>query len=126
MKSTSTGNTLSIARINIIEPKTKEQDEQYQDYINKLGLTTPGEKFVLLTILSFDWRRLKILEEIRSIRQTGSLIDFYISFRAPRVITNYSVSSPYDNTGWTEEYSKSLEKRMWYVYHKLESYTDAY
>jgi chromosomal replication initiation ATPase DnaA len=109
----------------MLKPKNKKQQQELDRYIQHLGLTTKGEIFILNCVLFLDWSRQKIVQSIEKIKEDndGKSISFKITMRAPSTTTHYSTSNPYNEIGWIEEYSKSLEKRMFHVYHQMDYYT---
>lgn len=110
----------------MIKPKNKKQQKELERYIKFLNLKTKGEIFILNCVLYMDWSRQKILESIKYLKEDedGKSISFKINMTAPRVSTHYSTSNPYNDKGWVDEYAKSLEKRMYHVYHKMNYYTN--
>ena len=108
----------------LLKPRNKKHEKQYENYIKNLKLVTEGEKFILLCVLNFDWRRRKILSFIEYIKedQVTNSIKFRINMTAPSKTTDYSISSPFPEFGWTDEY-QGLSERMFYVYHQMDRYT---
>lgn len=47
---------------------SKTHQKEFDRYIDRLGITTEGEKFVLLHILERDWGRDILLQEIETIK----------------------------------------------------------
>jgi hypothetical protein len=125
MKTIQTTNEVNQCEL-MIKPKNKKQQKELDNYINYLGLKTKGEVFILNCILSLDWSRRKILQSIDEIKENkdGKSISFEITMTAPRIITHYSTSNPYNDIGWSEGYNTSLEKRMFHVYHQMDYYTN--
>ncbi len=110
----------------MIKPKNKKQQKELNGYIKHLNLVTKAEIFILNCVLYMDWSRQKIIQSINKIRErpTDGLICFHIVIKAPYITVDYSISSPYgDVSGWEKEYANSLEKRMFYIYHKMDYYT---
>lgn len=115
-----------IEKSNLVEltlaPSTKNQKKEYIRWIKHLNLSTKGEKYILLCILNFDWKREKILDNINYIKEckNGESISFYITMRAPSITTDYIVGNPYKEEGWS---LNTLNERLWYTYHKMDDYT---
>ena len=110
----------------MIKPKNKRQQKQLDNCIILLGLKTPGEIFILNCVLYLDWSRQKIVQSIDKIKEDsdGKSISFKITMTAPNITTHYSTSNPYNSVGWSKEYSESLEKRMFHIYHQMDYYTN--
>lgn len=106
-----------------IEPRTKSQIKQYENLKKKLNIQHIQEDFVLKCILSFDWNRRIIIEEIVKVKKSKSsdMIDFRVYVTAPSSTTDYCVSNPFRETGWNNEMN-TFDKRAWYVYHNLYRY----
>lgn len=110
----------------MIKPRNKKQQKELDGYIKQLDLKSEGEIFILNCVLYMDWSRQKIIQSINKIRErpTDGLICFHIVIKAPYITVDYSISSPYgDVSGWAGDYANSLEKRMFYIYHRMDYYT---
>tara|TARA_R110000850_G_scaffold34024_1_gene92248 strand:- start:46154 stop:46528 length:375 start_codon:yes stop_codon:yes gene_type:complete len=108
----------------IINPKNKTQQKHYDRLREHLKITTIAEEFVLKTILSHDWSRQIIIQEIKSIKQRGldGMISFKVYCTAPRHTVDYCCSNPYNEKGWANEKYDSLYERMSYCYSQLSGY----
>lgn len=106
-----------------IEPRLKAQQKQLDNYRKKLNITLPQEDFVLKCILSFDWNRRCIIQEIEHVRKSKGLdmVDFRVIITAPHSTTDYCCSNPFKEDGWIETI-KTESDRCWAVYHKLNTY----
>lgn len=105
-----------------IKPKNKKQQKEFDRYVKFLNLQTEGEKFILLCVLSFDWDRRKILQNIKYIEESEDkkYIKFDITMTAPNITTVYSTGNPFNGNGWSLE---KLDERLWYTYHQMDYYT---
>lgn len=108
-----------------LQPNNKKQQEEYERYVKHLNLKTDGEKFILLCVLNFDWRRQKILQSIKYIKESedGRFIKFYITMRAPITTAFYSIDNPYHEEGWS---LKTLYERQQRTYSQMDYYTNNY
>lgn len=99
----------------------KKQEKEFNRYKKHLGITTKGEEFVLETILSFDWNRRCIIQEIETIKEhvKHGLIKFRVNLVAPSSIIDYSCSNPCIE--W-EGSDKNENERKSYVYSRLMYY----
>lgn len=109
----------------MIKPKNKKQQKELDGYIKHLNLVTKAEIFILNCVLYMDWSRQKIVQSIDRIRErTDGTVTFRIVMKAPYLTTDYVTSTPYGNgEGWAGDHANSLEKRMFYIYHKMDYYT---
>jgi hypothetical protein len=110
----------------MLMPRNKKQKAELDRYIKHLNLKTKGEIFILNCVLYLDWSRIKILQSIEFIKESddGKSIDFHITMTAPRITTMYSTSNPYISDWWSREYAKSLNNRMFHIFHQMDYYTD--
>jgi hypothetical protein len=103
--------------------RLKRQEKEFNGYVEKLGITTEGEKFVLHHILSRDWNRDLILISIDTIKFSdkgyGGLV--HVECRTRNGSYDFSVSH-LDSDGW--DIHTTLEEQESYVsrdlYHKMD------
>lgn len=107
-----------------IKPRLKRQEKQLDGYIKSLKIKYPEELFVLTCILSFDWNRRIIIQEIEKIKREYGMVRFRVICTAPSSTTDYVISNPYEETGWYiyGDKNPSLEARMDSVWLKLLEY----
>lgn len=109
-----------MERFDTIEPRTKKQIKEYERWKKHLNITLPQEEFILKTVLTQDWNRRVILQSIKFIRKSKSsdMVDFNITLTAPSKTTDYTISNPYREDGWSDKMN-TFKKRATYVYHSM-------
>lgn len=96
----------------------KQQIKQYNKYRDSLGISTPGEEYVLKHILSRDWNRTIILLDISEIKTKGGLI----SVKCRTYSSSYWFSvADIDSNGWREGMTQYDKERHVFgdLHHKL-------
>lgn len=108
-----------------IEPKLKREKKLLDFYRKKLNISEPQEDFVLKCILNFEKRQDCIIYEIEKIQKSKSLdmVDFRVRTKLPPSTTDYCVSNPLREEGWT---LKTHSERCWSVWHSLHKYITHY
>lgn len=80
--------------------RLKRHEKEFNRYVEKLGITTDGEKFVLYNILSRDWNRTLIILDIETIKFSGGLV--YVKCRTTNGSHDFSVSH-LGGDGWASD-----------------------
>jgi hypothetical protein len=100
----------------------EKQQKQRDAYIEKLGITTEGELFVLDHILNRDWNRDLILIDIEVIRFNDKVCQnlVHVKCRTRNGSYNFSVSH-LGGDGWI---TKNIREQELYIsgdlYHKMD------
>ena len=103
--------------------RLKRQEKEFNRYVEKLGITTEGEKFVLYHILSRDWNRDLILISIDTIKfsDKGYSDLVHVKCRTRNGSYDFSVSH-LGGGGW--DIHTTLKEQESYVsrdlYHKMD------
>ena len=103
--------------------RLKRHEKEFNRYVDKLGITTEGEMFVLHHILSRDWNRDLILISIETIKfsDTGYSGSVHVKCRTRNGSYDFSVAH-LGGDGWnihnTQEEQESYVSRD--LYHKMD------
>ena len=107
---------IHYARIN------KSQQKSLDRYVQKLGITTDGERFVLEHILKRDWGRDLLLQDIEMIKYNHPKCQNLIWVKCTTRNGSYNFSVSHIGTkGWIKD---DVEEQKLYVssdlYHKVD------
>lgn len=100
----------------------KTQQKQLDNYIEKLGITTQGEEYVLLHILKRDWGRDILLQDIEMIKYNAKGYSNSVGVKCRTRNGSYDFSvSHLGGDGW---HVKGIEEHKMYIskdlYHKMD------
>lgn len=103
--------------------RLKRHEKEFNRYVENLGITTEGEKFVLFDILSRDWRRDLILISIDTIKYCDKGYSGLVHVKCQTRNGSYDFSVPHlGGDGWnihtTQEEQESYISRD--LYHKMD------
>ena len=103
--------------------RLKRQEKEFNRYIEKLGITTEGEKFVLYDILWRDWGRDLILIGIDTIKFSDKGYDGLVHIKCRTRNGSYDFSvSHLGGDGWNIHTTQEEQERYisWDLRHKMD------